>query len=188
MVSVLRLCRRCPFELPRTSCAFGVAGFSEVLGFPSCARPLLHRPRCRTQVAPRPAPPALPVINRRVASILSPSAVPVVKAPSCPVALRPRYRRRSVSGSPRILILRHRLMGCPSYLGIAHLPVRLSGISGLLRLLLLGYADKGQFPGRPKSWGPSAFADSACLESPRNLLPRLTRICFHRLPRLRVYG
>jgi len=151
LVSALRLCRRCPSELPRTSHAFGVTGFSEVLGFPSCARPLLQRPRCRTQVSPRPAPPALPVIDRRVASILSTSAVPVVKASSRPDALRPRYRRRSVSGSPRMLILRHRLMGCPSYLG-----------SRTFRFASLESPDRSgypalatpinQFPGRPKSW------------------------------------
>jgi len=38
------------------------------------------------------------------------SAVPAVKAPACAFALRFRYRRRSVSGSPRMLILRHRLI------------------------------------------------------------------------------
>ena len=38
------------------------------------------------------------------------SAVPVVKAPACAFASRPRYRRRSVFGSPRMLILRHRLI------------------------------------------------------------------------------
>jgi len=45
------------------------------------------------------------------------SAVPGVKVPSCPFPSHFRYRRRSVSGSPQILILRHRLMGCPSHLG-----------------------------------------------------------------------
>jgi hypothetical protein len=39
------------------------------LGFPSSARPLLHRLRYRPQVAPRSVPPALPVMDRRVASI-----------------------------------------------------------------------------------------------------------------------
>jgi len=33
LASSLRLCRRCPFELPRTSHAFGAAGFSKL---PSC--------------------------------------------------------------------------------------------------------------------------------------------------------
>lgn len=70
------------------------------------------------QVAPRTIPPALPVIDRRVASILSPSAVPVVKAPGCPFASRPRYRRRSVFRLPRMLILRHRLTFVPSRLGV----------------------------------------------------------------------
>jgi hypothetical protein len=65
------------------------------------------------------------VIDRRVASILSPSAVPVVKAPGCPFALHPRYRRRSVSGSPQMLILRPRLTSVPSRLGVPCHPVAL---------------------------------------------------------------
>jgi hypothetical protein len=63
------------------------------------------------------------VIDRRVASILSPSAVPVVKAPGCPFASRPRYRRRSASGSPQMLILRFRLASVPSHLGVPCHPV-----------------------------------------------------------------
>jgi hypothetical protein len=47
------------------------------------------------------------------------SAVPVVKAPGCPFTLRPRYRRRSVSRLPQMLILRHRLVNSPSLLGFA---------------------------------------------------------------------
>jgi hypothetical protein len=31
-------------------------------------------------------------------------------------------------------------------------------------------------------------ADSVCPESPRNVLPRLIRICFHRSPRFHIYG
>lgn len=38
------------------------------------------------------------------------SAVPAVKVPGCPFPSHFRYRRRSVSGLPRTLILRHRLM------------------------------------------------------------------------------
>jgi hypothetical protein len=79
------------------------------------------------------------VIDRRVASILSPSAVPVVKAPGCPFALHPRYRRRSVSGSPQILILRSRLTSVPSRLGVPCHPGRPLRISGLLRLLASGF-------------------------------------------------
>ena len=45
------------------------------------------------------------------------SAVPAVKVPGCPFPSHFRYRRRSVSELPRMLILRHRLMGCPSHLG-----------------------------------------------------------------------
>ena len=65
------------------------------------------------------------MIDRRVASILSLSAVPVVKAPGCPFALRPRYRRRSASESPQMLILRSRLTSVPSRLGVPCHPVAL---------------------------------------------------------------
>ena len=65
------------------------------------------------------------MIDRRVASILSLSAVPVVKAPGCPFASRPRYRRRSASESPQMLILRSRLTSVPSRLGVPCHPVAL---------------------------------------------------------------
>jgi len=150
LASNLRLCRRCPLELPRTSHAFGAAGFGKLPGFPGGSCVLLQRPRWRTWVAPCPASPAWPVIDRRVASILSPSAVPVVKAQGCPLASRPRYRRRSVFRSPGMLILRHRLMGCPSFLG--SLTIRFASVespdcSGSPALATLF----NQFPGRPKS-------------------------------------
>jgi hypothetical protein len=69
------------------------------------------------------------------------SAVPVVKAPGCPFTLRPRYRRRSVSRLPQMLILRHRLVNSPSLLGFAP-SGRLLRISGLLRLLASGFVDR----------------------------------------------
>ena len=52
-------------------------------------------------------------------------------------------------------------------------------ISGLLRLFALGFVAQ-TFPKSP--WFRLLnVADSVCLESPRNFLPRLIRICFHRL-------
>jgi hypothetical protein len=88
------------------------------------------------------------VIDRRVASILSPSAVPVVKAPGCPFASRPRYRRRSASESPQMLILRSRLASVPSRLGVPCHPVALLRISRLLRLFALGFVVQS-FPKSP---------------------------------------
>jgi hypothetical protein len=123
--SSLRLCRRSPLRFPLASDAFDAAGFRRVLSFPSGSCFLLPRLRYEPQVAPRSVPPALPVIDRRVASILSPSAVPVVKAPGCPFALRLRYRRRSASESPQMLILRSRLTSVPSRLGVPCHPVTL---------------------------------------------------------------
>jgi len=43
LVSGLRPCRRWPLELPRTSHAFGVAGFSELPSYPGESRLLLPR-------------------------------------------------------------------------------------------------------------------------------------------------
>ena len=142
LVSALRLCRRCPSELPRTSHAFGVTGFSEVLGFPSCARPLLQRPRCRTQVSPRPAPPALPVIDRRVASILSSFG-----GAGCESFESPRRFAPPVSPTISIRVAPNAhppapVDGMSELPRIAHLPVRLPGISGSLRLPRFGYADQ----------------------------------------------
>jgi hypothetical protein len=117
--SSLRLCRRSPFEFPRTSDAFSAAGFCGVPGFPGGARSSCIA--CDT-VLRLPLVPYLRLYRRWI--VESPrfshlSAVPVVKAPGCPFALRPRYRRRSVSRLPRILILRHRLVNSPSHLGFA---------------------------------------------------------------------
>ena len=127
------------------------------------------------------------MIDRRVASILSLSAVPVVKAPGCPFALRPRYRRRSASESPQMLILRSRLTSVPSRLGVPCHPVALfespdcsfnSSWASSLDCLQVALV--------PASLD---VADSVRLESPRNFLPRLIRVCFRRLrllPHLRL--
>jgi hypothetical protein len=117
LVSALRLCRRWTFELPRTSHAFGVAGFSKVPGFPggSC-----HPCSARDVGLGFPLVPHLRLYRRWI--VESPrfshlSAVPTVKAPGCPVPLRVRYRRRPVSRLPQILHPPAPIDGYPSYLG-----------------------------------------------------------------------
>jgi hypothetical protein len=115
--SVLRLCRRSPLELPRTSMPSAPPvstrfQVSLVAPVSSC---------CASDTGLR-LPLALYLRLDRRWIVESPrsshlSAVPGVKVPGCPFPSHFRYRRRSVSGSPRVLILRHRLMGCPSYLG-----------------------------------------------------------------------
>ena len=90
------------------------------------------------------------MIDRRVASILSPSAVPVVKAPGCPFALRPRYRRRSASESPQMLILRSPAdfrSESPRSSVPSGRPLR---ISGLLLQFVLGFIARLS-PSRPGS-------------------------------------
>ena len=97
LVSVLRLCRRWTFELPRTSHAFGGAGFSRVPGCPGGSHFLLQRPRCRIWVSPPPASPALPVMDHRVAPILASfggADLPILEFPRAPAV---RYRRRFVA-------------------------------------------------------------------------------------------
>jgi hypothetical protein len=115
--SGLRLCRRSPLEFPRTlmtSAPPVSAGFwvSPVAPTSSC---------CASDTGLR-LPLVLYLRLYRRWIVESPrfthlSAVPAVKVPGCPFPSHFRYRRRSVSGSPRMLILRHRLMGCPSHLG-----------------------------------------------------------------------
>ena len=100
-----------PRRLPRASHAFGVAGFSEVPGFPGGSHLLLQRPRCRTWVAPRPASPALPAMDRRVAPTARifrrcRLANPQV-SPSPGLSVSPTIR---CPGCPEPRILRHRLM------------------------------------------------------------------------------
>ena len=116
--SALRLCRRSPLELPRTSDAFGASGFLRGSEFPRWLPPSSC---CASDTGLRlPLAPHLRLYRRWI--VESPrfshlSAVPGVKVPGCPFPSHFRYRRRSVFGLPRMLILRHRLMGCPSYLG-----------------------------------------------------------------------
>jgi len=151
LVSDLRLCRRCPSGLPRTSYTFSVAGFREVPGFPSSSRLLLQRLRYSSQVAPRTVPPALPVIDRRVTSILASFGGAGCASSGLPRFLYPRYRRRSVSGLPRMLILRHRLHTVR--VSSAQVP---SGSPWSILQVALGLLPwlrcRDQFPGHPKSW------------------------------------
>jgi hypothetical protein len=185
--SSLRLCRRSPFEFPRTSDAFSAAGFCGVPGFPGGARSSCIA--CDT-VLRLPLVPYLRLYRRWI--VESPrfshlSAVPVVKAPGCPFALHPRYRRRSVSGSPQMLILRSRLTSVPSRLGVPCHPVA-PFESPDCSVYSLRASSFGHSPSRPGSCSLNA-ADSVCFESPRNFLTRLIRICFRRLrllPHLRL--
>ena len=97
LVSALRLCRRWTLELPRTSHALSFAGFGKVPSCPGSCRLLLQRPRCRTQVSPHPASPALPAMDHRVAPILSSfggADLLVLELPRAPAL---RYRRRFVA-------------------------------------------------------------------------------------------
>jgi len=99
-----------PLELPRTSMPSALPVFSEVPGYPGGSRPLQLRPRYSPQVALRPASPALPVIDRRVASILASFGGAgceihrVAPAPCASGIADDQY-----PGCPEILILRHRL-------------------------------------------------------------------------------
>ena len=151
LASSLRLCRRWPFELPRTSHAFGVAGFSEFPELPRCSRLLLPRLRWRTRVAPRPASPALPAMDHRVAPMLASfggADLPVLRLPQG----RPfGIADDSLSELPRTLNPPAPIDGYPSYLG-----------SHTIRFALVRFPSRpgspplataiDQFPGCPKSW------------------------------------
>jgi len=152
LVSALRLCQRWTFELPRTSHAFGGAGFSRVPSFPGGSHFLLQRPRCRNLGFPSScisgfagdgssSRPDSRIFRRcrlagsRVAPSPSRSVSPTIRRPSCP-ALR---------------ILRHRLMDirvtsdhAPS--GLPWFDLRVAPDIFPLATAI------DQFPGRPKSW------------------------------------
>jgi hypothetical protein len=96
-----------------------------------------------------------------------------------PLRFAYRYRRRSVSGSPQMLILRSRLTSVPSHLGAPCHPAALVE-SPDCSVYSLWASSLKPSPSRPGSRLLNV-ADSVCLESPRNFLPRLIRICFHRL-------
>ena len=150
LASGLRLCRRSLLEFPRTSMPLAPpvsAGFrvSPVAPTSSC---------CASDTGfGLPLAQYLRLYRRWIVEsprFSHPSAVPAVKAPSCPGPSHFRYRRRSVFGLPRVLILRHRLMGSPSHLG--SLTIRFASIdspscprSSILATTI------DQFPGCPKS-------------------------------------
>jgi len=177
--SSLRLCRRSPFEFPRTSDTFGGAGFSRVPGFPSGSCLLLQRLQYGSQVAPRSVPPALPAMDRRVASILASFGGAGCESSRLPLRFAP-----PVSPTISIQVALN-----------AHPPAPADFVPSLLgyraiRFALLESPDCSvhsfwassfdQSPSHPGSCSLDV-TDSVRLESPRNFLPRLIRICFHRL-------
>jgi len=78
-----------------------------------------------------------------------------------------------------MLILRHRLASVPSHLGVPCHPAALVEYPDCSVYSLWASSLKPA-PSRP-GFGLLNVADSVCLESPRNFLPRLIRICFRRL-------
>jgi len=116
-----------PFEFPRTSHAFSAAGFSEVPGFPGVSHFLLQRLRYRSQVAPRSVPPALPVIDRRVASILASFGGAGCESSRLPLRFAPPV---SPTISIRVAPNAHPPVPadhCPSYLGASAIRFALVG-------------------------------------------------------------
>jgi hypothetical protein len=142
LASGLRLCRRWMFELPRTSHAFDVAGFSKVPGRPGCARPLLQRPRCRTLGCPLSCTSGF--TGDRSSSRLDSLSF---GGAGCGSSELPRRFAPPVSPTISIRVAPNAHPPAPAdgmseLPRIAHLPVRLGGISGLLRTLRFGYADQ----------------------------------------------
>jgi len=151
LVSVLRRCRRWPFELPRTSHAFGVAGFGEV---PSCpGAPAFSRGACDEGLG---LPLVLHLRLDRRWIIESPrcshhSAVPTYRTSSFPESRPFGIADDSWSELPRTLNPPAPIDGYPSCLG-----------SRTIRFALVespscpGHSSSAtaidQFPGCPKSW------------------------------------
>jgi hypothetical protein len=151
LVSGLRRCRRWPSELPRTSHAFGVAGFSEV---PSCpGAPAFSCSTCDVGLG-SPLVPHLRLYRRWI--IESPrcshhSAVPTYRSSGFPKSRPFGIADDSLSKLPRTLNPPAPIDGYPSYLG-----------SRTIRFALVespscpGHSSSAtvidQFPGCPKSW------------------------------------
>lgn len=128
-----------PSEFPRSSHAFGGAGFSEVPGFPGGSRLLPQRLRYRSPVALRPVPPALPVMDRRVASILASFGGAGCESSSLRLRFAPPV---SPTISIRVAPNAHPPAPAdhgPSLLGDTCHPVRPGRTSGLLRLPFPGF-------------------------------------------------
>jgi len=136
---------------------------------------------CNTvlRLPPRSVPPASPVMDRRVAPILASFggagcessrlplhfASPVSPTISIQVApdAHPPAPAGQLSESPRIRSIRFALFESPD-----------------CSVDSLWTSSIDQSPSRLGSFSLNV-ADSVCLESPRNFLPRLIRICFRRL-------
>ena len=124
LVSVLRLCRRWMFELPRTSHAFGGAGFSGAPSFPGGSHFLLQRPRCRTSSF-------LVVLHLRLYRrwiIESPRCSHLSAVPSCQSSSRPEYQPFGIADDsssrlPRTSNPPAPTDGYPSYPGSRTYPV-----------------------------------------------------------------
>jgi hypothetical protein len=149
--SALRRCRRSRFRLPRTLMAFSVAGFSRVPGCPGGSRLFLRRLRYGSQVAPRSIPPALPAMDRRVASILTSFGGAGCESSRLPLLFAlPVSPTISTRVAPNAY-LRYRLTS----FRVTSEPVPSGSptdrISGSLRLLALG-SSIDQSAGRPESW------------------------------------
>ena len=176
-----------PFEFPRTSHAFSVASFSEVLGFPSCSRLLLQRLRYSSRVAPRSISPALPAMDRRVAPMVASFGGAGCESSRLPLRFAPPVSPTIRFQVAPVPYLRHRLISAPSYLGLR--AIRSPRLN--LRIAPAALAWLHRPTGFQVALSPLSFdvADSVCLESPRNALPRLIRICFRwlrPLPHLRL--
>jgi len=135
--SVHSLCRRWIIESPR--CSHPSA--PPVVRFRVAPSP--HPFCCASEQAlgcPSPCSPALPAIDRRVAPTFILRRCRLTNSPSCPGFSVLRYRRRSVSGLPRILDLPAPADGSPSLPGLRTIRLCLRRISGSPRTFYSGYA------------------------------------------------
>jgi len=139
LASNLRLCRRCPLELPRTSHAFGAAGFGKLPGFPGW----FLRP---------PATPAMEDLGCPLSCISglagdrSSSRLDSLSfgGAGCESSRLPPRFAPPVSPTISIQVALNAHPPAPAdgmseFPRIAHHPVRLCGISGLLRFSRFGY-------------------------------------------------
>jgi hypothetical protein len=119
--------------------AFGASGLGEVPSFPGGSRFLQLRPQYKAWVAPRPVSPALPAMDRRVASILTSFG-----GASCESPELPRCFARPVSPTISIQVAPDAYPPAPAdgmseSPRIAHHPVRLNRASELPRFFEFGY-------------------------------------------------
>jgi len=131
---------------------------------------------------PSSASPALPVIDRRVASILASfggAGCEIHRVSPAPCASG--IADDQYPSCPEILILRHRLttVRVTSDCAPSGSPRLITRVAPATPPWL---RRRDQFPGCPKSRVSSPFADSLRFGSPRTYVPRLTRICFTGCP------